>query len=486
MSRPIALLALAALAAGCAPAAPPASAPATAARPGPDYPTSAPALGPAPTLTLPTPVRRTLANGMTVIYVEKRGLPIVQATLLSRGGLADDPAQTPGLAAFASSMLDEGAAGRNALELADAIEQLGATLSTGAGWDAAQINLQVLRGRFPEALGLMADVAIRPDFPQAEVQRLRDERLTELTRGRDEARVIAGNAFASLLYGGQHPYGRVATTEAVRRLDRGMLVDFHRRFYRPAGATLILVGDVDESLHPVVERAFGGWTGAAATAATVPQTPESGPSRIYLVDMAGAAQSEIRIGHPGVARDNPDFYALTVMNTLLGGSFTSRLMQNLRETHGYTYGAGSSFQMRRGAGPFTASSAVVTAKTDSAVIEFFNELNRIRDEAVPADELERAKNFVALRLPQNFETSAQIAGRIAELVTNDLPLDYYETYVQSVMNVTAEDVQRVARQYVRPDRSTIVVVGDRQTIEAGLRALPVGSVELRRIDEFVR
>jgi predicted Zn-dependent peptidase len=339
MNRWIASLALASVAAACAPAAPPAAAPPppaapAAARPGPDYPTTAPALGPAPSLRLPTPVRRTLANGMTVIYVPKRDLPVVQATLLTRGGLSDDPAQQPGLAAFAAAMLDEGAGGRSSLQLAEAIEQLGATLSTGAGWDAAQ--------------------------------------------------------------------------------------------------------------------------------------------------------SEIRIGHPGVARDTPDFYALTVMNTLLGGSFTSRLMQNLRETHGYTYGAGSSFQMRRGAGPFMATSAVVTAKTDSAVIEFFRELNRIRDEAVPADELERAKNFVALRLPQNFETTGQIAVRIAELVMYDLPLDYYETYVQRIMAVTAADVQRVAREYVRPDRSAIVVVGDRQTIEAGLRALPVGEVEVRRIEEFVR
>jgi zinc protease len=491
MNRWIAYLALASVAGACAPAAPPASTPRapvapSGTAPGPDYSTSAPALGPAPTLRLPTPVRRSLANGMTVIYVPKRDLPVVQATLLSRGGLSDDPAQLPGLAAFAAAMLDEGAGGRSALELAEAVEQLGATLSTGAGWDAAQINLQVLRGRFPDALALMADVAVRPDFPEREIQRLRDERLTELARGRDEARVVAGNAFTSLVYGGNHPYGRVTTTETVRRIDRRALVNFHRRHFSPASSTLILVGDVDEGLHGVVERAFGGWRGAAPAAPAALATPATAASRIYLVDMPGAAQSEIRIGHPGVTRDNPDFYALTVMNTLLGGSFTSRLMQNLRETHGYTYGAGSSFQMRRGAGPFMATSAVVTAKTDSAVIEFFNELNRIRDEAVPADELERAKNFVALRLPQNFETTGQIAARIAELVMYDLPLDYYENYVQRVMAVTAADVQRVAREYVHPGRSAVVVVGDRQTIEAGLRALPVGQVEVRRIDEFVR
>jgi zinc protease len=484
MKRFLTAIAVASVAAGCAPAAAPAVAPGM---PGPDYPTMPPALGPAPTLRLPEPVRRTLPNGMAVLYVRKAELPLVQAVLVARGGLSDDDAGMPGLASFTAAMLDEGAGGRSALELADAVEQLGATLSTGAAWDAAQVSLGVLRRQFPAALQLMADVVIRPDFPAGEVQRLREERLTELARGRDEARVVAGNAFSSLLYGGDHPYGRLSSTASVRRIDRAALEAFHRRYYLPSSATLILVGDVDESLHPAVERAFGAWRGGDVAPAATPEPPApSDAARIYLVDMPGAAQSEIRIGHPAVARDHPDFYALTVMNTLLGGSFTSRLMQNLRETHGYTYGAGSSFQMRRGAGPFQASSAVVTAKTDSAVIEFFRELNRIRDEEVTAEELDRAKNFVALRLPQSFETTGQVAARIAELVIHGLPLDYYETYVQRVMAIDAAEVQRVARQHLHPDRSAIVVVGDRQTIESGLRALPVGTLEVRAIEEFVR
>jgi zinc protease len=484
MNRRLSLCALAMLGTGCAAAG--AGTPGAGATSPAHFPTTAPEPGPAPALVLPTPVRRTLPNGLTVIYVAKPGLPIVHATLVSRGGLADDPAALPGLASFAAEMLDEGAGGRSALDLAEAVEALGATLTTGAGWDAAQVGLGVLRRNLPQALALMADVVFRPDFPERDIQRIRDERLTELSRARDEARVVAGNAFASLVYGSEHPYGRLATTESVRRIDRRALVDFHGRFFRPGDATLILAGDVDASLHSLVEQTFGAWSGGTASAAAAVARPGEQPSRIFLIDRPGAAQSEIRIGHPAVSRDNPDFYPLTVLNTLLGGSFTSRLNQNLRETHGYTYGAGSSFAMRRGPGPFTASSAVVTAKTDSAVIQFFHELNRIRDEAVPADELERAKNFVALGLPQGFETSAQVAARIAELAIHGLPLDYYNSYVERVIAVTAADVQRVARQYVRPDRSAIVVVGDRQSIEAGLRALPVGAVEIRNVDEFVR
>jgi zinc protease len=475
-------LALAAATAACAGA----QAPGTPAPSRDAFPTTPPAPGPAPALALPSPVQRSLPNGLTVVYVARPGLPIVHATLVSRGGMADDPAAQPGLAAFAAEMLDEGAAGRTSLELAEAIEALGATLTTGAGWDAAQVGLGVLRRNLPQALQLMADVVFRPDFPEQEIRRIRDERLTELARARDEPRAVAGNAFASLLYGAEHPYGRLVTSESVRRIDRNALTDFHGRFFRPGSATLVLVGDVDESLHSVVERSFGAWQSGQAPAPAPVTRPAEQPSRIFLIDRPQAAQSEIRIGHPAVARDNPDFFALTVLNTMLGGSFTSRLNRNLRETHGYTYGAGSSFAMRRGPGPFLASSAVVTAKTDSAVIQFFHELNRIRDEPVPADELERAKNFVALGLPQGLETSAQVAGRMAELAIYGLPFDYYNTYVERVMAVTAEDLQRVARQHIRPDRSSVVIVGDRQTIEPGLRALALGPVEIRRVDEFVR
>jgi zinc protease len=477
-------LALAALVAGCGPGTVHAPAPASPSRA--EFPTTPPEPGPPAALTLPAAVQRTLPNGLTVIYVARRDLPLVSATLVSRGGRADDLPARPGLASFTAEMLDEGAGGRSALELAEAIESLGASLGTGAGWDAAQVGIGVLRRNLPQALALMADVVIRPDFPDGEIRRIRDERLTELARARDEARVVAGSAFASLLYGTDHPYGRLATSESVGRIDRQALVDFYRRFYRPGSSTLILAGDVDESLQPLIEQVFGGWTGGAAPEGLPVGHPAQQRSRIYLIDRPEAAQSEIRIGHPAVSRDNPDFYPLTVLNTLLGGSFTSRLNRNLRETHGYTYDAGSAFAMRRGPGPFTAASAVVTAKTDSAVIQFFHELNRIRDETVPPAELERAKSYVALGLPQRFETTAQIAGRVAELVIYDLPLDSYDSYVARVMAVTAEDIQRVARQYIRPDRSAIVIVGDRREIEDSLRALPIGAVEIRTVEEFVR
>jgi zinc protease len=453
-----------------------------------EFPTSPPQPGPARSLELPDPDRTTLANGMEVIFVRHGTLPVVHASLVTRGGSSDDPADLEGLAGFTANMLDEGAGGLSALELSAAVSQLGATLRTAAGWDAAHIELHVLRSRLAEALVLMADVAARPDFPAADLERLRQEELTDLTRARDEARIIAGNAFSALVFGTDHPYGRLPSTEAVRRIDRETLERFHRTYYRPGAATLLLVGDVDASeLLPAVERAFGSWAPGDPPADPVaPATPAPSPPTVYLLDKPGAAQSEVRIGHPGVARDHPDYFPLLVLNTILGGSFTSRLNTNLRETHGFSYGASSAFAMRRGAGPFIAGAAVTTAKTDSAVAEFFHELRRIRSEPVSAAELDRARSYLALGLPRRFETTSGIASQMAELETYGLPVDFYNHYVRRVMAVTAADVQRVAREHVRPEEAVVVVVGDLATIEQGLRALDLGPVQVRQIEEFVR
>jgi zinc protease len=453
------------------------------------FPTTPPTLGPAPAVTPPVPVQRTLANGMKVLYVRQPELPVVSGALVIRGaGTTEDPASLPGLASFTASMLDEGAAGKGALQIADALDLLGASLTTGAGWDAANVNLYVLKKNFAPALGIMADVVLRPDFNPADVQRVRDERITNLTRAKDEPGAIASNAFQALVYGARHPYGRFATVEATRTLDRDRVMAFHHAAYRPENATLILVGDVDPSMQPQVEQAFGAWhaMGAAPAMEGSLDAPQIGSTTIYLVDKPGAAQSEIRIGHPGVARNTPDYFALQVLNTLLGGAFTSRLNLNLRETHAWTYGARSGFAMRQGAGPFTAQAGVVTAKTDSSLVEFFHELNRIRTEPIPAEELEKAKRYVALGFPQSLETTQDVAGNLSSLVTYGIDPSFLGSYVRNVMAVSADDVKRAADQYVRPGNAVVVVVGDRAQIEAGIRALNLGPVEIKDVGEFVR
>jgi zinc protease len=235
-----------------------------------------------------------------------------------------------------------------------------------------------------------------------------------------------------------------------------------------------------------LEQAFGSWTPAALAAPVkpVPDAPQLKERRVFLVDRPGAAQSQVRIGWVGVPRSTPDYFALAVMNTILGGAFTSRLNQNLREQHGYAYGAGSVFDMRLSAGPFIAAAGVQTDKTAEALREFFKELTGIL-EPVPADELEKAKNYLALSFPREFETTSSIAGAIGEMILYDLPRDYFETYVSRIQQVTAPDVQRVAKRYIQPDRFAVVVVGDLKTIEAPVRALKLGPVRVVGLDEVM-
>ncbi len=455
--------------------------------PPPDFPTTAPRIGPAASVTVPVPVERTLPNGLRVLYVSRSDLPVVHATLVTRGGASDAPADAIELAAFTADLLDEGAGGRGALELASDIELLGASLRVRSGWDGVFVNLSVLRPRLAEALAVMSDVVARPDFPTEEVERKREQRLTDLSRAKDEARTIASNAFLVLVYGPDHPYGRLATMEATAAITRDQMVMYHSTFYRPNVSTLVLVGDVSADRdHATVERAFGSWESGDVPAARIPDLPVSGPTTIYLIDKPGAAQSEIRIGHSGVARTDADYFNITVMNTILGGSFTSRLNSNLREEHGYTYGAGSGYSMRRGAGPFQAGAAVVSDKTDSAVVEFFRELERMRTETVPEDELERARNYVALGFPRRFETTGGTAGQIADLTVYGLDTGWLDEYVPATLAVTTEQVMGTAVRHVRPASAVVVVVGDRATVERALRALDLAPLEIRDAAEFVR
>jgi predicted Zn-dependent peptidase len=268
-------------------------------------------------------------------------------------------------------------------------------------------------------------------------------------------------------------------------LSQDDLVAFYTKYYRPNNATLLVVGDVKpDDIERRAQRLFGPWTRS-----DVPQPPSASAqppkaTTLVLIDKPGAAQSSFRLGGIGAPRSTRDYFALQVLNTILGGSFTSRLNQNLRETHGYTYGASSGFGLRRQAGPFTASAEVVSAKTDSALVEFLKELRAIRD-TVPSDELAKAKRYLQLGLPEDFETTGSIAGQMLPLLTYGIPLDFYDSAIQNIGAVTQADVQRVARQYVDPDHLTLVIVGDRKAIEPGLRALRPGEIIVRDVRDVL-
>lgn len=441
-------------------------------------PATPPTLGPVSPLTPPPVVERTLPNGLRLLIVEHHELPLVDAVLVVRSGGEADPANRLGLATLTASLLDEGVPGRDALGIADQVAYLGITLRTSSGWDMSTISLHAPTARLDSALALFAEVALHPTFPEAELDRLRTERLTSLIQLRDRGPAIADRVFPGLVFGGAHPYGRplTGTESATRAITRADVQRFYDDFYRPNNSTLIVVGDVQpDDVTSRAERLFGGWERRDVPATAIPTPPAAASTRIYIVDKPGAAQSSVRIGGVGVARSTEDFFPLMVMNTILGGSFTSRLNQNLRETHGYTYGAGSGFSMRRAAGPFTASAEVTAAMTDSSLIEFFHELRAIRD-TVPQAELEKTRSYLQLRLPGTFETTGQIANQLIPVALYDLPLDYFSSYSQRIGAVTQADVERVARRYVDPDHMVVVVVGDRASVAGPVRAAGLAPV----------
>ena len=451
---------------------------------------TAPVPGPTPVLTLPPVERARLSNGLDVRVVEMHEVPVVRIALLLRNGAAADPLSKPGVASLTAAMLDEGAGKLSALEISDAAAFLGASLATGSSYDASFVSVGVPVARLEPALALLADVALRPTFPTADLERLRTELLTNMLQTRDNPAAVASLAFPRLLYGTAHRYGtsESGTPESVKAISADDLRAFHQAQYRPDTAQLIVVGDVNRStVLPLFERAFGGWTaqGAAPTPQSVPEARQVTARRVVLVDKPGAAQSQIRIGWIGVPRSTPDYFPLTVANTVLGGSFTSRLNTNLRETHGYAYGASSQFVMRRQAGPFVGAAGVQTDKTAESVREFFNEFAGIQ-KPIPADEFGKAQRNVALSFPGDFETTGDLLARLQAQAVLGLPDDVYSTYVQKVMAVTPADAARVAAQYIQPAKFLVLVVGDRAKVEAPLRALNLGPMTVLSIDEALK
>jgi zinc protease len=447
----------------------------------------APETGPPPALKLPAIQKRQLSNGLPVWIVELHEVPVVQANLVVLSGSGDDPAGKFGVANLTASMLLEGAGSRSALEIADAVDFLGADLVANSSSDGSAVRLHVPVTRLAEALPIMADVALRPTFPNDELLRLRAQRLTTVIQARDDPETIAQLAFARVLYGTTHRYGtaQAGAAQTIQALSVNDVRAFYTSVYRPNNAALVVVGDVTaDRVVPLLETHFGKWQaqGPAPQHAALPTPPMPAARRIYLVDKPGAPQSQVRIGWVGVPRSTPDFFPIQVMNTVLGGAFSSRLNLNLREKNGYTYGASSQFDMRGFAGPFVAAAGIQTDKTAAALKEFFNELTAI-SQPVPADELSRAKHYVSLRFPSGFETTGDISTRLEQVLVYHLPDDYFSTYVQRIEAVAAADVQRVAQKYVQANRLAVVIAGDRMAIEPGIRALNLGSITVLTIDD---
>jgi zinc protease len=442
--------------------------------------TATPAPGKTPDLRVPTWTKSALANGADLIVSEKHDLPIVSFSLTFLGGASQfEPAERTGLASVTAAMMSEGTRTRDGEGLSNALQLLGTSVSTSVGSESGSISFVSTTGKFGQTMDLMADMLLNSTFPAEALERLRAQRLVALTQARAQAGAIAGRVFPKVLFGASHPYGRVATEESIKAITRDDIVAFHTQYFQPGRALITVVGDVTAAgVRPVVEKALAAWP-KAGTRPTFgyPALPAPQKTTIYLVDRPGAAQSTVAIGQPGPPRNTPDYYAMQVMNTMLGGMFQSRLNANIREEKGYSYGVSSNFAYGKGPGAFRTGGDIVGEKTDAALVEFMKELRGILgDRPVTDDELQTAKDSLIQRLPGTFASVSAINGALTTLWSQGLPDDYYQQYTKAVAAVTKADVLRVAKTYIAIDRLAIVIVGDRASIEGPLKATKIAPI----------
>jgi len=442
--------------------------------------------GKPPVLRVPAWTRTTLANDAELIVSETHDLPLVSFSITFLGGANQfEPAGRRGLGSLTAAMLSEGTKTRDGDALSSTLQLLGTTVSTSVAGESGSMSVLCTTSKFAATLEILADMLLNPTFPADALERLRAQRLVALSQAKAQPGAISARVFPRILYGDAHPFGQPTTEESIAAITRADVVAFHQSYFRPGHALVTIVGDVSAlAVKTVVERALVGWpANGEKPAFSYPRLPEQKPTTIFLVDKPGAAQSTFAIGRPGPSRSTPDYFALQVMNTILGEQFQSRLNANIREEHGYSYGVSSGFAYGKGPGAFRTGGDIVTAKTDEALIEFMKELRGIAgSRPVTSDELTTAKNALVQRLPGTFAAVGSINGAITTLWTQGLPDDYYQQYVKAIAAVTTADVVRVARKYIDLDHLAIVIVGDRATIEAPLKATGIAPIALLDIE----
>ena len=413
---------------------------------------------------LPRAEEATLKNGLRVVLLPVHKVPTfnMQMVVLS-GGLADK-ADYRGLASFTASLLREGTAKRSSKDIAEQVDALGATLTANAGLSTmtSVVNTSGLVDNLDQTLELFSDVIRNPTFPQAEVDKYKSRTLAQLQFQRSIPQFLAAEQFQKAIYGTSHPASLIAPpAESIKKLATKDLADFHATYYRPNNAILAIVGDVTmKEIMPKLEKYFGDWQKGDVPATTIPPAPEPTESRIYLIDRPGSVQTVLQLGTLGIERTSPDYFAVLLADRVLGGGPSGRLFMNLREDKGYTYGAYSNFGGSKFRGTWTSSSEVRTEVTEGAMKEFMNELNRMRNETVPAEELDNAKRAIIGSFALSLEQPAFLLQNIITQKLYNLPADYWDTYPQKVSAITAEDVQRVAQKYIDLGHLQVVAVGD--------------------------
>jgi zinc protease len=412
-------------------------------------------------IKLPTAYETILPNGLAVIVVEDSRLPLISYRLAFRTGDAHDPQQLPGLMDMLTGLLTEGTESRTSREIADEVARLGATLQAGANSDYTTVGASSLTIFGEQVLELLADVALRPVFPPGEVELAKQNTKESLKQQRAQPSFLAGEMVARVMFG-DHPYHVTAPTpESIDATTRERLVEFHHSTFVPNNAVLFVAGDVQQnSILQQVENLFAGWQPGSVAGDDFPAPPVRTSRRAYIVDRPGSAQANIVIANAGITRTSDDYFPLLLMHTVLGANASSRLFMNLREEKGYTYGAYSSLDARRTAGTFRSTAEVRTPVTGDSLKEFFYELNRIRSEPVSEKEIADAKSYLTGVFPLRLETQEGLVDQLLQIKMFGLPQDYLEMYRNEIQAVTIEQVQGVAKKYIKPDEAAIIIVGD--------------------------
>lgn len=415
-------------------------------------------------VNIPTPSEKTLANGLRIIVVQKKGLPLVAARLLVKTGGEADPADHAGLADMTATLLVKGTTTKSSEEIARGVEALGATMESGGGWDASSVNLSSLSTNFSKALAYVADVVRNPTFPKSEIDRQRDQDIDALRVAMGQPRSLANFVTARVLFG-SGPYGHNlgGTPESLQRITREDLVKFHQRQYRPDNALLVIAGDIDpQAAFAAAQERLGGWKKGGGAMATVTVKNDAAPPapRVVVIDMPNAGQSAVVVGRPGLRRVDPAYNVAQVLNSILGGGYSSRLNQEIRIKRGLSYGAGSSFDMRRDVGPFTASAQTKNESAAEVADIIIDEVKKIGAVSVPEAELTPRKAVLIGGFARSLETGAGLVGRVANLALYGLGLDEIKSYIANVQGVTAADVQKFAAGKLAAGQPSIVIVGD--------------------------
>jgi zinc protease len=439
-----------------------------------------PVPGKVPELKVPTWTTGKLSNGAQLIVSERRGLPLISFSITFQGGANQFEAPDKlGVAAFTTAMMREGTKTRDADALALALQMLGTNVGAGIGDESGSVSFLSTTEKFAPTLDILADMLLNSTFPAPALERLRAQRLVALANQNAQPGFIGNRVFSRVLYGAAHPFGQVPDETTIKAVTRDDVVAFYKEYFQPGRAIVTVVGDIDTAgAKAAVEKALAGWAaGGAKPSFDYPPIPDARATTIYLVDKPGAKQSVFNIGLPGPPRNTPDYMALQVMNFILGGHFQSRLNANIREEKGYSYGVNSGFSYGKGPGPFRAGGDIVSDKTDAALVEFMKELRGIQGgRPITDEEMQMAKDTLIQRLPSQFSSVSAIGSTITSLYLQDLPADYYQNYAKSVRAVTKDDVLRVAKKYVDLEHLNIVIVGDRASIEAPLKATGIAPV----------